>query len=201
MSQPESSQPARGVSPGWASASGAVAVSSGAPAVGAEPGASTLAEPLARYCWAYDERRPELLADCFTEDGVWEGIVTAAEVIGPFRGRERIVEWLTGFWPHQRDQRRHVLNNFLVDSRSATAAEVYAYLQLYSARDGSVKLETTGFYRVQLVADEGRWRIRHLFAGFDAPFWPGRVENLSEGARRRHGLLDGEDPAARAGDA
>jgi SnoaL-like domain len=181
--------------PGWASASGAAAISSGAAAIGAEPGGSTLAEPLARYCWAYDERRAELLADCFTEDGVWEGNVSAAEVVGPFRGRERIVEWLTGFWPHQHDQRRHVLNNFLIESRSATAAEVYAYLQLYAARDGAVKLETTGFYRVQLVADGGRWRIRRLFAGFDAPFWPGRVENLSERGRRRHGLLDGEEPS------
>lgn len=191
MSETEPSRREPGGLPGWASAVGAAEVSSGPPLLGTDPGGSTLTEPLVRYCWAYDERRAEQLADCFTEDGVWEGSVTAEEKIGPFDGRERIIEWLTGFWPYQHDQRRHVLSNFLIDSRSAEAAEVYAYLQLHSARDGEAKLETTGFYRVQLAADSGRWRIRHLFAGFDAPFWPGRTEELGERGRRRHGLLDG----------
>jgi hypothetical protein len=151
---------------------------------------------LARYCWAYDERRSDLLEDCFTEDAVWEGIVAATQTVGPLCGRDRIVAWLTGFWPHQRDQRRHMLNNFVVESSSATEGEIYAYLFLSSARGGSVTLETTGFYRANLVAYDGRWRIRRLFAGFDAPFWPGKLENLSEPARRRHGLLGGPDPGA-----
>jgi SnoaL-like domain len=193
VTAPELSRPSSEAGPAWAHECGAAALSSGPPsAEGSDTPATSLAEPLSRYCWAYDERRREMLADCFTADGVWEGIVAGGQTVGPFRGRERIVEWLAGFWPHQRDQRRHVLNNFLVDSRSGSEAEIYAYLQLYSARDGKVKLETTGFYRAELLADEGSWRIRRLFAGFDAPFWPGRAENLSERARRRHGLLDGD---------
>lgn len=190
MTAPEPSQPESGGGPAWAHACGAAALSSGPPAAEPDSPAATLAEPLIRYCWAYDERRRELLADVFTADGVWEGVVAGGQTVGPFRGRERIVEWLAGFWPHQHDQRRHVLNNFLIESRSDSAAEVYAYLQLYSARDDVAKLETTGFYRAEIVADEGHWRIRRLAAGFDAPFWPGRVENLSDRARRRHGLLE-----------
>ena len=192
MTPPAPSRPDSGAGPAWAHECGAAALSSGPPAAGVDSPASALAEPLSRYCWAYDERRREMLAECFSPDGVWEGVVAGGQAVGPFRGRERIIEWLAGFWPHQREQRRHVLNNFLVDSRSDSEAEIYAYLQLYSARDGAVKLETTGFYRAELLADEGSWRIRRLYAGFDVPFWPGRVESLSERARRRHGLLDGD---------
>ena len=35
--------------------------------------------------------------------------------------------------------------------------------------------------------------IVERLAAFDAPFWPGKLERLSEGGRCRHGLLD--DPA------
>lgn len=191
MIPPEATPEGPAAGPAWAHACGVAAISSGPPTAGPDSPTSSLAEPLSRYCWAYDERRREMLADCFTANGVWEGLVAGGHAVGPFRGREEVVDWLAGFWPHQRDQRRHVLNNFIVESRSAAAAEVYAYLQLYSAGEGAVKLETTGFYRAELVADEGSWRIRRIFAGFDAPFWPGRVERLSERARRRHGLLGG----------
>jgi hypothetical protein len=144
---------------------------------------------VARYCWAYDERRRDLLEGCFIEDAAWEGSVGGSQAVGPIRGRDSILEWLAGFWPHQHDQRRHMLMNPLVERRSEGEAEVHAYLLLVSARDQSVSLETTGFYRVSVVREDGRWRIRHLFAGFDAPFWPGRLEQLSARGRRRHGLL------------
>ena len=45
-----------------------------------------------------------------------------------------------------------------------------------------------------LIADAGHWRIGRLLGGFDAPFWPGKVEDLGERGRRRHGLLGGENP-------
>jgi ketosteroid isomerase-like protein len=157
-----------------------------------EPDRPALAEPVSRYCWAFDERRRDLLEQCFTEDAVWEGAVSGSEDVGPITGRIEIVEWLAGFWPHQRDQRRHVLTNFLVASHSPAAAEIHAYLVLTSARGETVSLETTGCYRVQLARDEGDWRIRYMFAHFDAPSWPGTVENLSDRARHRHGLLSFE---------
>lgn len=153
-------------------------------------GRALIAERPARYCWGYDERRPELLEDCFTEDAVWEGDVGAAQAVGPIQGRQAIVDWLTSFWPHQSDQRRHILLNTLIERQAAAEATTLSYLLLLSAKGDRVSLETTGFYRLELVGSEGGWRIRHLFAGFDAPFWPGRIEDLSERARRRHGLLD-----------
>ena len=76
--------------PGWASHSGTIALGKGATAN--DPGARQLVlERVARYCWAYDERRADLLEDCFTEDGVWEGNVLDKVPIGPFATRSAIL--------------------------------------------------------------------------------------------------------------
>ncbi len=142
--------------PGWAHHSGALAMGGGV--AGADPDAARLViERVARYCWAYDERRADLLADCFTEDGVWEGNVLDKVPVGPFIGRAKILKWLTEFWPHQHDQRRHMLLNNLVESlyrgqrgnAQLSAADV--------ERWGGPKVECTGFYRCELIP-----RGRHL---------------------------------------
>jgi hypothetical protein len=79
---------------------------------------SLFSERIARYCWAYDERRREALADCFTQDAIWEGNVLGQVAIGPFVGREKIVTWLTEFWPYQHVQRRHMILNTIVEKQS-----------------------------------------------------------------------------------
>jgi hypothetical protein len=177
-------------SPAWAHACGALEMR---PPVRPEERSvaverSLIVERMHRYCWGYDERRVDLLGDCFTDDAVWEGNVAGRTPVGPISGREGILDWLTGFWPHQHDQRRHMLVNSLIEEQSETDAVVLCYLLLTSAREEQVKLETIGFYRVRLSREGDAWRIAHLFAGFDAPFWPGRLESLSQRGRVRHGL-------------
>jgi SnoaL-like domain len=152
---------------------------------------SLIVERPSRYCWAYDERRAELLTDCFTEDAVWEGTVAGLQRVGPLSGRERILEWLTEFWPHQRHQPRHVLLNTVIEEHNENEARTLSYLLLSTARRGQVKLSTTGFYRLSLARVGDDWQITHMFAGFDAPFWPGKLEGLGERGRERHGLFDG----------
>jgi SnoaL-like protein len=147
-----------------------------------------IVERVHRYCWSYDERRLELLRDCFTPDGIWEGNVMGEIPIGPFVGAEEITRWMTEFWPVQRDQRRHMILNAIMLEQGPEEATALTYLLLTGAKDSSVRVETTGFYRTRMRKDGGRWRIAHLFAGFDAPFWPGKLEQLSERGRARHGI-------------
>lgn len=149
----------------------------------------TIVERLARYCWANDIHGREQLEDCFTADAVWEGTVHDVHAVGPLRGREEIVGWLAGFWPHQRDQRRHMVMDEVVEECGARRARLTSYVLLTSARDGEVSVVTTGFYRAELEREDDGWRFTSLFGGFDAPFWPGTLERLSERGRRRHGLL------------
>jgi hypothetical protein len=151
-------------------------------------------ERIARYCWAYDERRADLLAACFTEDGVWEGNVLGKTAVGPFVGRERIREWLCGFWPHQRDQRRHMLLNTIVEAQVAGSVVTLSYLLLMSSDSRRVNLETSGFYRVLHRRVGEQWQIASLSAGFDAPFWPGKIETMSAAGRARHGVFATRPP-------
>ena len=177
--------------PAWGHGAGFLALGPGAPADDAAAVADRLAilERLHRYGWTYDERRADLLGDCFAENGVWAGNVMGEVAIGPFEGRGEIVRWLTGFWPHQRDQRRHMFLNAVIEEQDADRARALSYLLLFGAKRASARLETSAFYRVDLrKEDDAEWRITHMFAGFDAPFWPGALEQLSPRARERHGI-------------
>jgi hypothetical protein len=150
-------------------------------------------ERLAVYCWANDVHSQAMLEECFAADAAWEGTVGDQHQVGPMRGRDRIVAWLAGFWPHQRDQRRHMVMDFAIEEIDSDRALLLSYVLLTSARDGAVTVVTTGYYRVRMVRELEGWKIAELFGGFDAPFWPGKLERLSERGHRRHGLLG--DPA------
>jgi ketosteroid isomerase-like protein len=130
-----------------------------------------VAERIARYGWAYDERDRAALADCFTEDGVWDGLIMGRDVVGPFTGRDAIADFLAQFWQTQTDQRRHMFTNVVVDDLSPESATARSYLLLTSASGGVLAPISAGPYRFALVtAPDGAWRIRHLAAGFDTPF-------------------------------
>ena len=150
---------------------------------------SSFCERIARYCWAYDERRIDRLGECFTEDAIWEGNVLGRVPIGPFVGREAIVDWLRKFWPHQKDQRRHMLLNTIVEQQATDTATTLSYLLLMSSTGDAMSMESMGFYRTTYRRQSADWQISRLTAGFDKPFWPGSLETLSARGRVRHGVL------------
>ena len=129
-----------------------------------------VAEAVHLYGWGYDERDRELLGGCFTADGTWEGHVMGVDSVGPFVGRDAIVEFLTGFWDEQTDQRRHIFTNVVVSDLSESSAVAHAYLMLTASTNGEMTPVTNGPYRFELRLDDGVWRISRLAAGFDAPF-------------------------------
>jgi hypothetical protein len=127
-------------------------------------------ERVGRYGWCFDERNFELMRDCFTADGVWEGSVMGETNIGPFAGREEVAKWMSGFWPQQFDQRRHMFTNVIIDDLTQSSATVHAYLLLAKTADRKLDMVTTGPYRFLMEKELGVWRISRLSAGFDAPF-------------------------------
>jgi hypothetical protein len=129
-----------------------------------------ITERIYRYGWSFDERNPELLGDCFTADGVWEGRIMGEVSVGPFEGRSAIVHWLSDFWLQQFDQRRHVFTNVTVDDLTATTATAHAYLLLTRSANATMTSVTVGPYRLLMAKDAGVWRIARLIGGFDVPF-------------------------------
>jgi ketosteroid isomerase-like protein len=181
--------------PAWASTAGIVDVGLAEPlTVDAVADRMLIVERLHRYCWGFDERNLEALTDCFTEDAVWEGNVTGTTPIGPMTGRDNVIHWLTNFWPHQHDQRRHVLTNCVVERQTTDEAVASAYLLLLASTGTKAALETTGLYVTTLRRAGSKWQITRMVAGFDAPFWPGKLEELSDRGRVRHGIRTGRPP-------
>lgn len=176
--------------PAWAHHVGLLSLGEAIPPADADAVANRLliTERIARYCWAYDERQLDRLSDCFTEDGIWEGDVLGRVAVGPFKGRPAIREWMSGFWPHQHDQRRHMILNTIVEGQTASTARTCSYLLLMGSTGREVSVETIGFYRVDLTKVGDQWLINHLMAGFDKAFWPGDLDNLSARGRARHGV-------------
>lgn len=153
-------------------------------------------EVIHRYCWAFDERRADLLAECFTEDATWEASVMAETRVGPFVGHAQVQEWLGRFWAHQRDQRRHLILNFVVEEQDDEGGTALAYLLLAGSSDAQSRLETTGFYRLRYRRDAAGWRILSMQAGFDSPFWTMEVKDMSPRVRALFGILDPSPPEA-----
>jgi SnoaL-like domain len=159
--------------PAWARESGHTNLAPAlvAAAAGDAVDRALVAERIARYGWSYDERDPAALGECFTAAGVWQGRIMGTTEVGPFRGRDAIVEFLSGFWDEQADQRRHVFTNVVVDSIDGDRATAQAYLILLASADERTSVETAGPYRFEAARDEdGIWRLTLLAAGFDVPF-------------------------------
>ncbi len=157
--------------PAWAAQSGHVQL----PPPGAADPAQVadrlaIAECIHRYGWGYDERDQAALGGCFTDDGIWQGSVMGLDVIEPHRGRDAVVEFLTGFWAIQTDQRRHIFTNVVVTDLDGSTAVAHAYLLLTASSESVMTPVTTGPYRLEMRKEDGVWRIARLVAGFDAPF-------------------------------
>lgn len=149
---------------------------------------SEIQQCINRYCWGFDDRRLDVMGDCFLETATWDASVMGEVSIGPFIGREQILEWLSRFWKYQTDQRRHVFTNLVVDSLEGNTAVAYCYLLLLGTSNSETQLESSGFYRFTLQYEEGRWFIAALTAGFDAPFWKMPIEQMSPRVRELFGI-------------
>jgi len=161
----------QGCSPGWGSSTGNLGLRGAGPLTYLSPlDRQLISERVHYYGWACDERRSDLLADCFTEDASWSGSLMGEETVPAVHGRDAIVVWLSGFWHRQVDQRRHMMTSLSIDSQGPAHASAIASLLLMSAAASSIAIVLTSFYRFELTKDDGVWRISSLFEGFDVPF-------------------------------
>jgi len=183
--------------PAWAHATGVLALSASAPALQLSV-RDQLVERLHRYCWAFDERRPDLLEDCFTTDAEWSGFVMGETDVGPHVGRDAVMQYLTEFWKHQRDQRRHVITNVIVEHLDEESATCFAYLLLMGSKKAQTQFECAGFYRADYRREPDGWRITRLTAGFDSPYWKQPVEEMEPWVRNLFGITRHEPPTADA---
>ena len=89
--------------------------------------------------------------------------IAGGDMVGPFEGRDSIMELYRGAKASQTDVRRHDITNIMFDASEGTLA-VTSYLTLFATENAETKLLTTGVYRDQVGQIDGEWKItkRHI---------------------------------------
>jgi 3-phenylpropionate/cinnamic acid dioxygenase small subunit len=89
--------------------------------------------------------------------------IAGGDMVGPFEGRDAVMDLLAGSMKEQTDVRRHVISNIFFDSNS-TDITVVSNLTLIATENGESKLLTTGVYYDIVVEESDSWCIskRHI---------------------------------------
>ena len=122
-----------------------------------------ISELLNRMAYCYDESHLDDLAAYFAPNAVMSMQIAGGEVVGPFEGRDSIMELYRGAKASQTDLRRHDITNIMFDAFGETLA-VTSYLTLFATENAETELLTTGVYRDQVGRIDGEWKIirRHI---------------------------------------
>ena len=123
----------------------------------------TIHELLGRAAFAYDDRDMKMLKASFSSDASFSMRIAGGDMVGPFAGRDAIMDLMAGSMKEQTDVRRHVISNIFFDGNS-TDITVVSNLTLIATEHGESKLLTTGVYYDTVVEESGSWCIskRHI---------------------------------------
>jgi len=128
-----------------------------------------ISEVLNRMAYCYDEGRLDELAACFADDAIMSMQIAGGDMVGPFKGRDNIMELYRGAKSTQTDVRRHAITNIMFDTSGDTLA-VTSYLTLFATEHGDTKLLTTGVYRDQVAQVAGDWKITRRHIDLDSAY-------------------------------
>jgi hypothetical protein len=159
-----------GTVPAWGRSGGHFSLGASRPDLArsvAEP--QEIVEVIHRYGMAYDERDLEVLRSTLADDATWQGTI-GGEPLPKVEGGDAIVTWLAGIMEGQRDQRRHLVVNPVIEDLARDSARIVTYIVVTAASGLGVSIATSGFYDVSLIRRSGRWQIRTFIAGFDVSF-------------------------------
>jgi hypothetical protein len=126
---------------------------------------------LADYAWANDAKDEDVLKRVFADDARFSlEIAGVEEQIGPFEGRDAIIDFIYPTIKGQTDQRRHAIVNTRFLEDEPDRARVRAYLLLNVIEGGTLDVKSAGVYDVVLTANGGAWQIKSMHLALDAPF-------------------------------
>ena len=129
-----------------------------------------ISELLNKSSYALDERKIELLGDCFAKDAVMSLRISGEDLIGPFDGHEEIMKLMKDSMDTQTDQRRHVISNLFFEKEDEEVVTVVSYLTLFATENKEINLLTTGIYRDEVVKVDGEWKINNRHLDLELPY-------------------------------
>ncbi|MEH7276710.1 nuclear transport factor 2 family protein [Neobacillus vireti] len=117
-------------------------------------------ELLGRAAYGYDERKLDLLTQCFTEDAVMTVRIEGRDPIRPFEGHQAIMKLMTRSMEKQTDRRLHDISNIFFETEGEESATVVSSLTLQGVENGNIRLISNGYYRDEVVKVGDRWKVR-----------------------------------------
>ena len=127
-------------------------------------------ELLSRAAYSIDQRKLEVFRQCFTDDASMLINISGSGEVGPFEGRESIMQLVSDTWAVHTDVRRHVISNFFFEVEGKKAATVVSSLVVSSVENGEINVIISGIYRDDVVKADCTWQISHRHLGLDIPF-------------------------------
>ena len=127
-------------------------------------------ELLCRAAYSFDERKLDMLEQCFAAEASMLVNITGIGEVGPFEGREAIMQLMSDTLAAQTDVRRHVISNFIFESEEKKAASVVSSLVVFSVENGEINVIISGIYRDDVAKFEGDWCITYRRLDLDLPF-------------------------------
>ncbi|MDG2461007.1 MAG: nuclear transport factor 2 family protein [Luminiphilus sp.] len=128
-----------------------------------------ISEVLNRMAYYYDEGHLDDLATCFADEAIMSMQIAGGDIVGPFEGRDNIMELYRGAKSTQTDVRRHDITNIMFDT-SGDILGVTSYLTLFATEHAETKLLTTGVYRDQVALIDGKWKITRRHIDLDSAY-------------------------------
>ncbi len=126
---------------------------------------------LAQASYGYDARDLDLLESCLTEDAQMSLCIAGGDLVGPFEGRDNIMQLYSSSMDAQSDVRKHVVSNIIIDDAESTdTLNVTSILTLFATQDGETRLLTVGFYRDQVTQSADGWRISKRHVDLDSAY-------------------------------
>jgi hypothetical protein len=120
-------------------------------------------ELLGRAAYAYDERDMQLLENGFAQAAVMSMRIAGGDLIGPFEGRDAIMQLMHNSMAEQTDVRRHIISNIFFEEGAGDPV-VVSNLTLVATENGKASLLATAVYRDTVIEENGAWCIskRHI---------------------------------------
>jgi hypothetical protein len=127
-------------------------------------------ELLSRAAYSFDERKLDVLEQCFTANASMLVNITGSGEVGPFEGREAIMQLMSDTLATQTDVRRHIISNFFFEVEGNEAATVVSSVVVSSVKHGEINVVISGIYRDDVIKSDDGWRISHRHLDLDIPF-------------------------------
>lgn len=118
-------------------------------------------ELIARYNHAVDGGNPDGVADCFVEDGIFQGRS------GRFVGRSELRRLGMTVTPALLP--RHIVSNVLIEPhlQEADTATIKSHLFFYEVTPSGFNFKTSGIYTDVVVKQGGQWKFRSRLMTLD----------------------------------